>query len=145
MMQPSTNSPADRVRASVDAFNRGDAKGYAAHYAEDARLIGPFFPEPLIGRATIEQTTAAMVAAFPRMRWSIVNLLEDGNRVVCELHIEGTHDGPLAMPSGELPPTGRTVSFDVLEIQEFSDDGFVVEHREYMDPGALMAQLGVTA
>lgn len=143
MQQPET-ARAATVRKSVEAFNRGDATGYAAHYADDAKLIGPFFPDPLIGRTTIEQTTAAMSAAFPRMHWTIVNLLEDGNRVVCELHIEGTHDGPLAMPSGELPPTGRKVSFDVLEIQEFDDDGFVTEHREYMDPGALMAQLGVT-
>lgn len=142
MQQPQT-SRAATVRDAVEAFNRGDAEGYAAHYADDAKLIGPFFPEPLIGRTTIEQTTAAMAAAFPRMHWTIVNLLEDGNRVVCELHIEGTHDGPLAMPSGELPPTGRKVSLDVLEIQEFDDDGFVTEHREYMDPGALMAQLGV--
>lgn len=144
-MPKTTMSRSDLVRASVDAFNRGDPAGYAAHYADDARLIGPFFPEPLVGRATIEQTAAAMAAAFPGMRWAIVNLLEDGHHVVCELHVEGTHGGPLPMPSGALPPTGRTVSFDVLEIQEFNDEGLVTEHREYMDPGALIAQLGATA
>lgn len=142
-MKQTTTSQAARVRESVEAFNRGDAAGYAAHYADDARLIGPFFPEPLVGRATIEQTTAAMGAAFSDMYWTIVNLVEDANRVVCELHVEGTHDGPLPMPAGELPATRRKVSFDVLEILEFDDDGLVAEHREYMDPGALMAQLGV--
>lgn len=32
----------------------------------------------------------------------------------------------------------------MLEILEFNAEGQVAEHREYMDPGALMAQLGLT-
>ncbi len=56
-------------------------------------------------------------------------------------HIEGTHNGPLPTPAGVLEPTGRTVSFDVLEILEFDGDGLVREHREYMDPSVIMAQL----
>lgn len=143
-METVAQSHADAVRGSIAAFNRGDATGYAAHYAEDARLIGPFFPEPLVGRRVIEQTTAAMSTAFPDMQWTIVTLLVDGSRAACELHIEGTHTGPLASPGGDVPATGRTVSFDVLEILEFNADDEVVEHREYMDPGALMAQLGLT-
>lgn len=139
-----TTTHAASVRASIEAFNRGDAAAYASHYAEDARLLGPFFPEPLVGRAEIEATTRAMAGAFPDMRWEVVTLLEDGGRVVCELHIEGTHEGPLPAPDGEVPPTGRRVSFDVLEILELDDAGLVAEHREYMDPGVLMAQLGLT-
>lgn len=143
-MGHTTNGHAAQVRESIDAFNRGDASGYASHYARDARLIGPFFPEPLVGRDAIEQTAAAMSQAFPDMRWSIVTLLENTHRVACELHIEGTHDGLLPTPEGPVPATGQTVSFDVLEILEFDNDGLVIEHREYMDPGALMAQLGLT-
>lgn len=142
-MGHTTRNHAEQVRRSIAAFNRGDAAGYAAHYAEDARLIGPFFPEPLVGREAIEQTTIAMTTAFPGMQWSIVSLLEDGRRVACELHIEGTHSGPLPTPDGDVPATGRAVSFDVLEILELDVDGFVTEHREYMDPGALMTQLGL--
>lgn len=142
-MGQTRKSHAEQVRASIAAFNRGDAGGYAAHYAEDARLIGPFFPEPLSGREAIEETTLAMLQAFPGMQWSVVSLLEDGSQVACELHIEGTHSGPLPTPGGEIPPTGRAVSFDVFEILELDVDGYVTEHREYMDPGALMAQLGL--
>jgi len=142
-MPDTTNRHAGSVRDSVEAFNRGDAAGYSSHYAEDARLIGPFFPEPLVGRDVIEETTANMSAAFPDMRWTIVSLLEDGSRVACELHIEGTHSGPLSTPDGDIPATGRQVSFDLAEILEFTDDDLVAEHREYMDPGAMMAQLGL--
>lgn len=142
-MPDTTNRHAGSVRDSVEAFNRGDAAGYSSHYAEDARLIGPFFPEPLVGRDVIEETTASMSAAFPDMRWTIVSLLEDGSRVACELHIEGTHSGPLSTPDGDIPATGRQVSFDLAEILEFTDDDLVAEHREYMDPGAMMAQLGL--
>ncbi len=34
------NRYAEQVQESIDAFNRGDVSGYAAHYAEDARYIG---------------------------------------------------------------------------------------------------------
>lgn len=139
-----TEGRAEAVRGSIEAFNRGDAAGYASHYAQDARLIGPFFPEPLVGRDAIEQTTTAMSKAFPDMHWTIVSLLDDGHRIACELHIEGTHTGPLPTPDGDIPATGQTVSFDVAEILEFDDDDLVIEHREYMDPGALMTQLGLT-
>lgn len=135
---------AEATRASIEAFNRGDAAGYASHYAEDARLTGPWFPEPLMGREAIEQTTVEVITAFPDMQEEIVSLLEDGTRVALESHIEATHNGPLATPAGEVPPTGRQVSFDVFEILEFNDDGLVTEHREYMDPGAVMAQLGLS-
>lgn len=104
-METATQSYADAVRASIAAFNQGDASGYAAHYAEDAKLIGPFFPEPLLGRNVIEQTTAEMSTAFPDMHWTVVTLLVDGNRVACELHIEGTHTGPLATPAGDVAAT----------------------------------------
>ena len=40
--------------------------------------------------------------------------------------LEGTHGGPLITPDGELPATGRQVSFDVLEILEFNQEGLVV-------------------
>lgn len=144
-MHQSTTSHAEQVRESINAFNRGDAAGYASRYAQEAKLIGPFFPEPIVGREAIERTTAAMIEAFKGMQWTIVSLLEDGNRVACELHIEGTHNGPLPTPAGLIEATGRGVTFDTFEILEFDDDGLVIEHREYMDPGAMMAQLDVRA
>lgn len=143
-MGDSTNGHAATVRESIVAFNRGDAAAYASRYAEDATLIGPFFPEPLVGRAAIEETTKMMRSAFPGMHWTIVSLLEDGDHVACELHIEGTHEGALPTPAGEIPPTGRSVSIDTSEILVFDGEGRVVEHREYMDPGAFMTQLGLT-
>lgn len=56
-METATPSYADAVRAWIAGFNEGGASEYAAHYAEDATLIGPFFPEPLLRRKVIEQTT----------------------------------------------------------------------------------------
>jgi len=143
-MGDSTHGYAESVRESIDAFNRGDVSGYVSHYTEGSRYLGPFFPEPLVGRDAIEQATIMVSNAFPGMRWNIVSLLADGNRVACELHIEGTHRGPLASPAGEIPATGRAVSFEAVEILEFNEDGLIAETREYMDPGALMAQLGLS-
>jgi uncharacterized protein (TIGR02246 family) len=51
------------VQAAVDkymkAYNAKDAKGLAALYAEDGRLVGPF--EMLMGRAAIEKSVTEMI------------------------------------------------------------------------------------
>ena len=143
-MAVTTTDNVARVRQAFVAFNGGDPAGYASQYAADGKVMGPFFPEPLIGRDAIEQTTVAMSKAFPDMVWSIINIFEADGHVVCELHIEGTHEGPLPLPDGEVPPTGRRVSLDVAAFYQFGEDGLVRELREYMDPGAFMAQLGLT-
>ena len=134
---------ADHVRGKIDAFNRGDAAGYAAHYAEDATIFDPFFPEPLVGRDGIRETTVAVRTAFPNMQWKTVTILEDGDRVATELHVEAVHEGPLATPEGEIPPTGRTVAFDLAEVMTFDDKGLIAENRSYFDPGVMMTQLGL--
>lgn len=127
----------------IETFNRGDHAGHAGLYAQDAKYIESYFPEPIVGPEGMEQVTRAMAAAFPDMQWTIVSLLEDGDRVACEVNIKGTHSGPLSTPGGEVPATGRAVSWETMSVIEFDEDGLISEHRTYMDPGTVMGQLGL--
>ncbi len=59
-----------------------------------------------------------------------------------ELIGSGTHRGTLATPAGPIPPTGRHLSFRLLESMVVRD-GKIVEARTYVDALAMLAQLGL--
>ena len=45
--------------------------------------------------------------AFSNMHRELHHIYVDGNVVVVQLALQGTHDGPLQLPFGELPATGK--------------------------------------
>jgi ketosteroid isomerase-like protein len=60
---------------------------------------------------------------------------------VTEFVGRGTHDGPLISPAGEIPPTGRSVEFNLCEAYRFRG-GKIVSGHTHFDSLGLMAQLG---
>lgn len=133
----------DTIRRSYEAMSRGDATGYAAAFAEDATLVDPLFPDGLRGREAIQAATEAMVKTFPDLSATLRSIVESGNRAAVEATYRGTNDGPLAMPGGELPPTGRGVNIELCEVLEVGDDGLILHDRAYMDVAGFMQQLGL--
>lgn len=58
--------------------------------------------------------------AFSNMHRELYQIYSDGNVVVVQLALHGTHDGPLQLPFGELPVTGRHMDApccDVFELE----------------------------
>jgi steroid delta-isomerase-like uncharacterized protein len=129
----------------VETGNRGDTAGWAALFAEDAAIYDPFYPEPVRGRDAIEQMEASLRASFPTMQWRLLGpALDAGDRVSCELAVQGTQDGPLAMPDGsELPASGNEVSFQTGVFWNVNKDGLITEERSYFDVTGVASQLGL--
>jgi len=81
--------------------------------------------------------------AFPDMRVELLSTTEEGNTVVAESILRGTHTGPLTDPSGhEIPATGKPINIPVADSFVF-EDGKLATHRVYFDQMSLMAQLGL--
>lgn len=58
--------------------------------------------------------------AFSNMHRELYQIYADGNVVVVQLALQGTHDGPLQLPFGVLPATGKQMDApccDVFELQ----------------------------
>jgi steroid delta-isomerase-like uncharacterized protein len=122
----------------ADVFNRGDIQ-----QADD--LLAPDFVEhedlpPGIppGREGVKQLTAMMRSAFPDFKATIEDLIAEGDKVVVRMTWTGTHRGEFM----GIPPTGKSVSFEVIDIVRFSGGKFV-EHWGVMDSMRMMQQLGV--
>ena len=77
-------------------------------------------------------------SAFSDGHSEIDLLIVDGDMAAWRSTFTGTHDGDLM----GLPPTGRRVSLEILNIGRMKD-GKAIEHWGGPDVGALMAQLGM--
>ncbi len=77
--------------------------------------------------------------AFPDMHFEVNNLFVRGEKVYYELIMYATHTGVF----GDVPPTGKKVIWDILEIDRIVD-GKIVEEWGYSDKLDLMTQLGCT-
>lgn len=55
-----------------------------------------------------------------------------------------TRTGVLTTAAGSIPATGRSVTLHLCDVYEFRD-GKALSQHQYLDTGAMMAQLGLTA
>lgn len=134
------------VRRYVDTFNERDLDAWVALFAEDAAVHDPFFPEPAKGREAIKNVVESVLRAFPDMQWRQLRpAIGVGDRVAVEVAANGVNDGPLAMPDGEVPATGRPVFFETATFWLIGPDGLITEERSYFDATGIAVQLGMTS
>jgi steroid delta-isomerase-like uncharacterized protein len=133
----------ESYRRAVEAFNRGDAEGFAAEYAESATVHDPQYPQPLVGRDAIEQDVIDVQRFMPDARFTIRTLLHSGDTAVLEYGLTGTHLGPLSLPGGEVEATGRHVDMPGTAVAQLDAEGRVIEERRYYDVAGMLEQLGI--
>lgn len=133
------------VHQYVESINQEDPSAFVELFSEDAVIHDPFFPEPTRGQPAIRQLIENVLRAFPDMNWKQVgDVIEAGDRVAFVVGVEGSNNGPLATPGGELRATGRQVSYEAAVFWTLGPDGRITEERSYFDAGAVAAQLGMT-
>jgi hypothetical protein len=73
----------------------------------------------------------------------VVALVVEGNTVACQTWIEGTFAREFTQsPAGPLPPNGKRVVFDLINIFRFDDQRRVVEEWVRTDYRSFLRQLG---
>jgi predicted SnoaL-like aldol condensation-catalyzing enzyme len=75
---------------------------------------------------------------FPDARFTIDDMVAEGDRVVTKKTVSATHTGEFA----GIPPTGNRVELTYVDILRLRD-GRIVEHWLSMDQLTFMQQLGV--
>jgi len=76
--------------------------------------------------------------AFPDCRFTIDDMIAEGDQVVTKKTFSGTHTQEL----NGLPPTGKQVTLQFADIMRLRD-GQIVEHSLSMDQLSFLQQLGV--
>jgi predicted ester cyclase len=70
-------------------------------------------------------------------------MVAEGDYIACQTWIEGTFVSEFTQsPVGPLPPNGKRVVWDLLNIFRFDDQGRLVEEWVRADYGSFLRQLG---
>jgi steroid delta-isomerase-like uncharacterized protein len=126
------------MRQFYEHVNAGDVEGFAALMSDDMveHEETPGFPPTKEG---VKQFFTAFLAAFPDLRMDVEDLIASGDKAVARVNVTGTHQGEFM----GIPPTGKPIDVQTIDIVRFGDDGIGVEHWGVTDTMAMMQQLGV--
>ena len=86
----------------------------------------------------VKQLTAMFRRAFPDSYFTVEDMIAEGDKVATHKTFHGTHEGEFM----GMPPTGRRVSMELIDIVRISE-GRVVEHWSMGDSLGMMQQLGI--
>jgi len=131
------------VTKEMDAFNRHDADAFATLYTAEATAYDPQYPEPLKGREAVRKDIEDFFQAFPDVQATVLNTVVSEDSVAFEVHISGTHKGPLVTPTGSIPATNRRMEMRGGRFIRVDAQGKITECNRYYDLAGIMMQLGL--
>ena len=77
-------------------------------------------------------------AAFPDLQMTAKEVLVSGDKTITRARATGTHQGEFM----GMPPTGKSVDVQLIDIMQFNDAGMACEHWALVDMLSMMQQLG---
>ena len=120
-----------KVKALLDKvlemWNKPDYALISQLYAPDATAWSSSMPEPFVGHEGIRKWIENTRTMMPDMVMAFPEVVVQGDKIATIWTMTGTQTGPMAMPNGTLPPTGRKVSIKGLAIDYLKDGKFVKE------------------
>lgn len=132
------------IREVFSAFAAHDVGRFRALLAEDAEMRDAFAEQTFAGPDEIVAAVSVVLTAMPDLRVTVANAFAKGDRGVAEVMREGTNTGPLRLPDGEVPPTGRAVRMPECVLFRVRQ-GKVVSMTAYADQYGALAQLGLVS
>jgi predicted ester cyclase len=131
----------DNVRVTVDLHQ---GRGHAADglFAADYRCHFPGFPQPT-DQPEHDRLTLTFIGrdmgAFPDGRFTISDVIAEGDRVFSRYTFRGTYQRPWIF---KMTPTGRPLSFIGTEVHRLAGRAIVEQWSDF-DTLSIMQQLGV--
>jgi steroid delta-isomerase-like uncharacterized protein len=110
--------------------------------AADAQLTNVPTGRTLAGSEGFKQFLLFFADGFPGSSTEITNAFATEDQVVIEFTGRGTNSGPLHMPTGDIPPTGRNTELRFCEVFQIKD-GKIVSLHAYYDLMTMLQQLGL--
>ncbi len=115
-------------RGNLDVLDELMSENYVDHN------LPPGLPP---GREGQRRLIRSYLQAFPDLRFTIEELIAEGDKVVTRGRYQGTLQGELL----GIPPTGKQVNVALIDIVRVAD-GKLVEHWIAADTLGLLQQLG---
>jgi steroid delta-isomerase-like uncharacterized protein len=126
------------MRSTYERISAGDIAGFGDLVADDFVEHDEIPGLPATKDGMLEYF-GLLLSAFPDMRMDVEDLMADGDKTVARVRATATHGGEFM----GVPPTGKQVAIQLIDIMRFDGDGLVCEHWGVADMLSLMQQLGV--
>lgn len=131
-------NPLEVFQTYADAWNRHDADGIVATFADGGTYCDPTTPGPLTG-AAIGEYARGLWSAFPDLSFELARAMEgDGGAISAEWVMRGVNSGSMM----GLPPTGRAVEVRGVDIAVV-EDGKIRSVQGHFDSAAVPRALGL--
>lgn len=126
--------PREVLEQLHDTINRHDPLGGRDLFHPDARIVAATGRVMTLGG--LARLLSDTATSFPDLVMRVERWVEQGDVVVTEEVMEGTHKGDFA----GLAPTGRRVKLPICHVTRVVD-GKIVERTAYHDTAGILRQL----
>jgi ketosteroid isomerase-like protein len=130
------------VRTAYQIAEDKDMAGWAAAFTEDGTFTDESIGVTWTGPAELPEQVENYARAFPDMHRELYQVYVSGDIVVVQLALQGTHLGPLHLPAGTLPPTGKRMDAPCCDVFELAG-GKIKRFDCYPEASIILTQLGV--
>jgi steroid delta-isomerase-like uncharacterized protein len=132
--------PAQLARQWFQAIQDHDVDGAVQLLDPDVDFYAP--AAQFKGTEAVRPFLQGYVDGFPDARFELSNVFASGDRAMVEARYVGTNTGAMQSPTGEMPPTGKSVDLP-FATAFLIRDGRIAEQHAYWDQMAFLGQLGL--
>ena len=130
------------IRKAYQTAEDQDVAGWIAAFTEDGTFTDESIPYTYRGPDELGKTVEVYAKAFPDMHRELHSFYVVGDIVIVQLHLQGTHTGPLELPTGTIPPTGKRINAPCCDVFELVD-GKIKRFDCYNEASVIAQQLGL--
>lgn len=127
----------------LEMWNKGNLALIPELYTAGCVASTSTFPEPFVGHEGIKKWIENTRTMMPDMVMAFPEILAQRDKIATIWTMTGTQTGPIVMPGGTLPATGRKVQITGMSIDYLKDGKFVKEIVVF-NVLEMMMQLGFT-
>jgi steroid delta-isomerase-like uncharacterized protein len=124
-----------RFYATMNSHNVDDILALIDDSVVDHQLP-PGMPE---GKEGAKAFFTMMITSTPDMKFEILDIVVDGNKIGVRSKVTGTQSGPFM----DMPATNKSYSVEGIDIVTVNDDELVTEHWGIFDAMGMMMQTGL--
>ena len=125
------------MRRFVEFINTASAGLAKELISPNAVFHVPGRPEPMRGPAGYLAIIEMMRGGFPDIQWTLEEMVAEDDKVAARFTMRGTHQGTFM----GVPPSGKKITVQAMNIYHLSDGKFVEEHGQ-PDMLDLLQQIG---
>ncbi len=127
----------------LEMWNKGNLALIPELYTADCVATSSSTPVPFTGHEGIKKWIEDSRTMMPDLVMAFPEVVVQGDKIVTVWTMTGTQTGPMVMPGGTLPPTGRKVSITGMSI-DYLKDGKMAKEVVIFNALDMLMPLGFT-